>query len=386
VRPERTAAALLAATLVVTACAGSAAPNAGETPAPVAQSPAPNEPQATPAPTPPPFWPLTGMPLDGDATLRPLAVRFDNATPAQPQAGLANADIVFDTVIEACVSRLLAIYHSKGASPLGSIRSARLYDLQLLPLFRGALAHVGAANEVSAMLKDASKRGEFVDIDAASFGPDPGFSRFYWRIGHKAAPYNMYTSTESLRNAAATAPRGADRVNVPAPWAFLPPQGSEPLAGGFANSAPAAAFRLPGASGNCPQGQSIPGYRAEYAPTYTYDDAAHGYRRAAGGRPTIDETTKQAVVARNVVVVYSDLQVTNIVESQGGWGVAYSILPRTTGEGRVAIYRNGRRAEGTWSRADNAAAFTFRTASGDPILLAPGQTWVHIVPTYWQLQ
>jgi hypothetical protein len=357
----------------------SATPVALESASPTA-SPSPS---ATPKVT---TWPLTGMPLDGgDPTLRPIAVRFDNALAAQPQAGITAADIVFDTVIEACVSRLLAVYQSKSADPVGAIRSARLYDLQLLPLFRGALAHVGAADEVSQMLKDKAATGAFVDIDAYKFNNYPQYSSFYWRVAHKSAPYNEYSSIPSLRKATASAPGGAESVTVP-DWGFLPQQ-HQPTDGGFGSSVAGAKFALPGSNGQaCPQGQTIQGYRDEYAPTYTYDTAAGGYRRAANGRTTMDEATKQAVLAKNVLVLYTDMSVTDIVESRGSWGVAYSILPRTTGGGRLVAFRDGRKIEGNWSRADEGAPFELTNASGERVLLAPGQTWVHIVPTYWSIR
>jgi hypothetical protein len=387
-RPMRSVTVLrataFALSAIVVACSGGPGAPAPSDQTPVAQaSPSPS-PTPTPVPT-PRTWPLTGKRADGDVSLRPIAVRFDNATPAQPQAGLNSADVVFDSVIEACVSRLLAVYHSRGADPLGSVRSARLYELQLLPMLRGALAHVGAADEVSQMIRDAVDRGEFVDIDAATFHRYPEFGRFYWRIGWKAAPYNMYSSYAKLREATAAAARGTDPVSVP-DWGFLPEENGDAAAGGFGQSVPATAMKFPGAAGACPDGQNVPGYRPEYAPSYNYDAAQHGYRRSTNGRVTIDETTKEPVLARNVVVIYTDLSVTNIVESQGGWGVAYSIMPRTTGGGQVRVYRNGRMVEGSWSRADIFAPFDFRVASGEKILLSPGQTWVHIVPKNWSVQ
>jgi len=375
--------ALLVAVVVIS-CTGAPAAVTTPTlsPAAVATATPSPAPTATPKPT---TWPLSGMPLEGgDPSLRPIAVRFDNALPAQPQAGLSSADIVFDTVIEACVSRLLAIYQSKSADPVGAIRSARLYDLQLMPLFRAALAHVGAADEVSQMLKDEAATGAFVDIDAYKFNDYPQYSSFYWRVGHKVAPYNEYSSIPSLRKAAASAPGGDAAVTVP-DWGFLPAE-HQATDGGFASSVTGTKFSFPGSNGQaCPEGQNIEGYRDEYAPTYTYDVPAAGYRRAANGRATIDETTKQPVLAKNVVVLFTDMSVTNIVESQGSWGAAYSILPKTTGAGRLAVYRDGRVVEGTWTRADAAAAFAFTSSAGERILLSPGQTWVHIIPTYWKL-
>ncbi len=315
-----------------------------------------------------------------------MAVRFDNAIPSQPQAGINKADIVFDSVIESCVSRLLGVFHSMSAASVGAIRSARLYDLQLLPLFRGVLAHVGAADEVSQMIRDAAARGDFVDIDAYKFDGYPAYPSYYWRVGWKAAPYNDYSSSASLRAAGASAPGGSAAVTVAA-WGFLPSPTHDASAGGFAQSTEGTGFGFPSAPPlTCPQGQTVQGYYEGYAPTYSYDAAARGYHRSTNGRTTVDELTGVPVLARNVLVIYSDLSVTNIVESAGSWGVSYSILPRTTGSGRLAMYRDGRRVEGTWSRADNFSPFLLKNAAGERILLSPGQTWVHIVPTYWNVR
>ncbi len=324
--------------------------------------------------------------MDGNASLRPIAVRFDNAIPAQPQAGINRADIVFDSVIESCVSRLLAIFHSTGAPSVGAIRSARLYDLQLLPLFRGVLAHVGAADEVSLLIRDAAARGDFVDIDAYKFGSYAAYTSYYWRVGWKVAPYNEYSSSASLRAAANAAPGGSAAVTV-ADWGFLPSPTHDATAGGFAQSTEGTGFSFPSVAPlTCPQGQTIQGYYEGYAPTYWYDAATRGYHRSTNGHTTIDESTGVPVLARNVLVAYSDLSVTNIVESAGSWGVSYSILPRTTGSGRLVVYRDGRRVEGTWSRADSFSPFVLKNALGERILLSPGQTWVHIVPTYWNVR
>ena len=366
---------------------------AGCVPDPTPSSVAVSAPSPTPEPTPkatplPATWPLSGMPLDGNAKARPIAVRFDNAILAQPQAGLNGADVVFDTIIEGCVNRLLAVFHSRGSPSLGSIRSARRYDLQLLPMLRGVLAHVGASDEVSQSIRDAAARREFVDIDEFQFRPTiyPDYHKYYWRIDGKPAPHNMYSSSASLRAAANSAPGGSASVVVPS-LGFLPAGTQEPTAGGFARSAAATTITFPIARDEaCPQGNSILGYRDDYVPTYTYDATAGGYRRYASGRTTVDEYTGAPVLARNVIVMSIRLEVTNVIASQGSWGVAYQVQPYTTGSGRLAVYRDGLRADGTWSRATNFDTFDLRDGEGEKILLSPGQTWIHFVPTYWNVR
>ncbi len=332
-----------------------------------------------------PCWPLSGKPLDGNAAVRPLAVRFDNATTAQPQAGLNAADVIFDTIIEGCVNRLLAVYHSRGSASLGSIRSARRYDLQLMPMLRGVLAHVGASDDVSQQIRDAAALGEFIDIDEFQYHPElyPDYHKYYWRVNWKLQPHNMYSSSSSLNAAADTVTGGGAAVVVPN-LGFLPSVTHEATAGGFAQSVAAPRITFPATNGQaCPQGNTILGYRDDYVPTYTYDTASRGYRRYASGTLTLDEYTKSAVLARNVVVMSIKLDVTDIIASQGSWGVAYQVQPYTTGSGALSIFRDGRRINGTWSRATRFDPFEFRNAAGERILLSPGQTWIHFMPTYW---
>ena len=55
---------------------------------------------------------------------------------------------------------------------------------------------------------------------------------------------------------------------------------------------------------------------------------------------------------------------------------APSVQSDTKGSGRVSVYRDGRRIDGTWRRTDTAGPMTFTAADGRPIALHPGQTWV----------
>jgi hypothetical protein len=49
------------------------------------------------------------------------------------------------------------------------------------------------------------------------------------------------------------------------------------------------------------------------------------------------------------------------------------------------VYTNGKKAEGTWTRANVTDPWTLETADGQPILLVPGRTWVELVDSDNQL-
>ena len=115
-----------------------------------------NTPTATPSPTativgpneyPDDINPLTGLPWPSEEARnrRTLIVKVSNFPElVRPQSGLDKADIVFEYEVEGAVTRFAAIYRSQGAEKVGSIRSARLLDLELVDMFQALLAYSGA--------------------------------------------------------------------------------------------------------------------------------------------------------------------------------------------------------------------------------------------------
>jgi hypothetical protein len=51
----------------------------------------------------------------------------------------------------------------------------------------------------------------------------------------------------------------------------------------------------------------------------------------------------------------------------------------TTGSGHMYVFQDGLVTEGTWSKADRKAQFIFTDATGQPLKLNPGQTWISLV-------
>src|SRR4051812_41688271 len=98
-----------------------------------ATSPAPNTAAiatvATTAP-PPPTWPLTGQLAGAAPITQPvLVVKIDNVAEAHPQSGINQADVVYEELVENSSTRLMAIFHSTDAAPIGPVRSARPTDV-----------------------------------------------------------------------------------------------------------------------------------------------------------------------------------------------------------------------------------------------------------------
>jgi DUF3048 family protein len=361
--PRHAAVVLFICAVVASSCGGT--PVAVSSPSPSAV--ATETPSPTPAPTASPIpqpmvWPLTGMPVAANAQLgrRPLNVRLPNDPSARPQYGLNKADLVFEMIVEGGVTRFSAIYHSKDADVIGPIRSYRWSDLHLTQMLRGAIVSSGATTAEADAVTQAIKAGSMVAVD------EPRDPKPYYRVAFRNAPNNLFTSTAADRDAVARA-GGSAAVDVPA-LAFLPAGNTDPAAGGFAAARSAKTLTIP--------------FQGTWASTYTWDAAANGYRRSQQGVRTVDGDGSGPILAKNVIVMTTDIWTTSVVEdSLGSLGLDY----RMTGGGPVSVFRDGQRMDGTWKRDGALDQFTFLDSAGNLMLLEPGQSWISFIYPTWSV-
>ncbi|MDO8563155.1 MAG: DUF3048 domain-containing protein, partial [Candidatus Limnocylindria bacterium] len=329
-------------------------------PAVVATAAPTREPPAVPCAD---CWPLSGRPLaGGDAGRRPLVVKLDNGPAGRPQYGIAQADIVVETLVEGFVTRLAAIFHSREPERFASVRSGRLSDRSIAPMVRGALVYSGSATFADALFLQDARQGRYVNLSADHLAS-------FFRFASRPGPYNLYTTPEAMRREIARIdPRP---VEVPR-WEFIADDHAA-TAGGMADAAAAVEIVIP--------------YREDRSQvTYAYDATARTYARSQNddGRPvrSTDALDGRPVAVTNVVVIGTEIWEVPQVEDVLG---NHSFDMRLTGSGPAVVFRDGLRREGTWSRPSEQAAFAFRTAAGERILLAPGQTWVHVIPSEWRV-
>jgi hypothetical protein len=322
-------------------------------------------------------WPLNGTQLAAgqpNVQRRALNVRIDNAPAARPHSGTSKADIIFETLVEADITRYEAIFHSEDPATIGSIRSARLSDREITPMVRGALAYSGATTEETQYIKEDAAAGKYIDLNANY----ACCSNAYYRVesddagNPRSSPYNLYASSASLRQATNNAGGGAP-VDVPS-WGFLDSVNHIGWAGGMNGSGMASTLSIP--------------YQHSNGVRYAYDSATRTYARWQYdpnlGREVreVDASSNVAIAPRNIVVVYTTIVETAIIEDSFG---SKGVNVVTTGTGAVSIFRDGRRQDGTWSRAAITDPWTFTSLYGERILLSPGQTWVHMIPSSWQV-
>ena len=89
------------------------------------------------------------------------------------------------------------------------------------------------------------------------------------------------------------------------------------------------------------------------------------------------------MAAKNIVVILTDVHFTT------AFGLDPAGNPKLdmdlTGSGPGIVFRDGLRQEVTWTRPDIFDVFTLKNAAGESVRLAPGQTWIQIVPNDWTI-
>jgi hypothetical protein len=309
-----------------------------------------------------PRWPLTGMPLaGGSASKRPLYVKIDNNSHARPHYGITKADQVYEWLVEGLTTRLAAVYQSKDPNVLGSVRSARMTDTPIIPSLGAAFVYSGGGpEELMKIHYDAAVVDRYIDLA-------PGYGWGY-RVGFRDAPYNYFTTYAALRQSLAAAPDGDQPVSIPS-WDFLPPSTADPLAGGLAGSIDATSITIP--------------YRPGFAVGYRYDSASRSYARFQDGAREVDGETGEAVAAKNIVVIQTEVHFTTDfgLDPAGNPKLDMTLI----GSGAGSVFRDGKRQDVTWTRPDIFDVFTLRNSNGEAVRLEPGQTWIHIVPADWAI-
>lgn len=323
--PLRWIPCFVALTVVASACGGSSP----------AAKPKPR-PTTTTTTAGPPVQALTGLPdPTGQSLTRPaLSIKIENTPQARPQTGLDMADVVYEEVTEAGITRFMAIYNSTVPPVVGPVRSARIMDPDLFTPLGGIFVYSGAIQATEDAVNAAPGVDVIVDTGSTSTG--------LFRDPTKVAPHNLYAHTAQLFA------KGGKPTPPPALFQYLPT--GVPFQG-----APVTQFNVK--------------YESIYAPTYTWDPPSGTWKRSIQGAPFMDTDGNQ-VAPQNVVVQF----VGCCLPSPEGANYI------TVGNGDAWVFSNGQLVQGKWSRTSVSQVVQYTDASGQPIRLTPGRTWVELEP------
>ena len=317
-------ATLAAATLLLAGCGGDEEPASSPEPTSDATS------ETTAAePEEPALWPLTGLPMEGEAPGNPVIVtKVDNTSSSAPQVGLGQADMVVEELVEGGMTRLAAFYYSRLPQTVGPVRSMRASDIGIVPTG----AHVVTSGAAAVTLGRVKQAGiPFVTEGAKGVYRDNG----------RSAPYNLFADLETISGTI----KGGD---APEPYLAFGEEGDAP--GGKPARTLSAAF-----GGHTTTWQFQGG---KYVNTNSY---------AAAG----DEFPATTVLALRVQVGDAGYR------DPAGYPVPET---KFEGKGQALLFHGGKVVRGTWSKDGLTGALELTGPKGGEITVPPGRTWVELVP------
>jgi Protein of unknown function (DUF3048) N-terminal domain/Protein of unknown function (DUF3048) C-terminal domain len=280
--------------------------------------------------------PLTGL---GGLPKGPvIAVKMDDTAGGRPSMGLEKADVIYLEEVEGGLSRMVAVFASAKPS-VRAVRSIRSSDPELLGQYGRIIvvASGGGGNSLR-------------DLDRSSLHSaiqDRGQVGFF-RDSSRPGPYNVVSDLAKV-----SAAIKADGVrNVGFTWAAKDPR----LSGA-----------KPAATVSTRVGTTGVGF--------VWDAKAARYVRTVG-RQRIVAASGAPVAKPNVLVQFCQVNADfSNVDVNGN----PSAFTKTVGSGRVVLFRDGKRIDGTWARTSIDAPTVFTDIAGKPLLLAPGGTFVALV-------
>lgn len=278
------------------------------------------------------------------ANRRPLAVMVENHPDARPQAGFADASVVFEAIVEGGITRFMAVYGPREAKKIGPVRSARPAYVAYAAGFKALYAHAGGSQGGLAAINSTK---EIVDL--------PHTNGYFQREPQAgiASEHTLFTSTEQLYRLAGD--KDAKLTADITPWKFV----DDP------------ALEKRGGEATVSINFSTNTYTAEW----TYDRTENTYLRSMAGAAHVDRLTGDRLSAKNVVAITVARQHNaNTNQGKGEWTMT------TEGSGKALLFQNGQVTEGKWKKDAAGNMLRFYDANDNEVSMIRGRTWIEVVP------
>lgn len=331
---------LLALTFLLTSCTKETEPVVS------VQTPVINEEPITPVevPVPEPVKEGKPSPLSGiyasDEVIdqRVVAVMFDNHPSARWQAGLKDAEIVFEFPVEAPYTRYIGLFLINSPESIGPIRSSRPYFVTKAYEFDALYVRVGGSEQAKSDIKNLG----IADIDGLTSS-----NKVFWRNSLKRAPNNLYSSMEVIRQTQLE--RGYKTTGTYEGFKFYDEDTN--IEGYSANSI-------------------LINYMSNNTTKYTYNSEKKLYDREKDGKVHIDESDNSIITAKNIIIQEANVKV---IDSEGRLSVALE------GEGIGKFITNGVGKDIKWVKDSRKDKTYYYDEQGQEIILNPGHTWIQVV-------
>jgi len=275
---------------------------------------------------------------------RPIAVMLDNVGSARPQAGLNDAYIVYEIVVEGGLTRLMALYKDVNLKKIGPIRSSRHYFLDYALENDAIYVHFGWSPQAQSDIKTLKVNN--INGMAES-------SSSFWRVRDKSAPHNVVTSTEKLLK---IAERKKYRTTSEKESVLNYVTDEVNLDEGIL----ATQITIP--------------YMSSYKVTYKYDEETGRYTRGYNKTTQKDWDTKELVTTKNIIITFAKNTMLKDGSSKGRQNLS------NIGTLKGYYITNGKAIEIECYKSSRKEQTVYRDLEGNEIDVNDGNTFIQIVP------
>ena len=276
---------------------------------------------------------------------RPIAVMIDNHKDAWPQAGLQDAYMVYEIVVEGGETRLVALFKGVNVDKIGPVRSARHYFLDYAMENDAIYVHFGQSPQAESDIKK-------YDIDDINGISEDGTT--FWRVSDKAAPHNAVTSTEKLLKSAESKKYKTTSTET-------------------------SVLNYVTNEVNLKDGESalkvtIPHSQLQTV-EYYYDEQNKVYERYARNKEQTDWTTGNPITTKNIIITFCDNYTLSDPENKGRQGL------KNIGTFNGYYITNGKAIKIKCTKQAREEKTVYTDLQGNIIEVNDGNTFVHICST-----
>lgn len=275
---------------------------------------------------------------------RPIAVMIDNHKAALPQAGLNDAYMVYEIIVEGGESRLMALFKGTNPEKIGPVRSSRHYFLDYALENDAIYVHYGWSPQAES------------DISSLKVQNINGISEStsdFWRVKDKSSPHNVATTIEKIKK---IAERKGYRTTS--------------TADSVLNYVTDEVSLNDGTSANT---VVIP-YSDSNTVKYTYDSTTQRYQRYSKNVEEKDWSTGEAITTKNIIIEFAKNTTLNDGENKD----RQTLDNVKTLDGYYIT--DGKAIKITCEKTTRSGQTVYKDSAGKEINVNDGNTFVQICP------
>lgn len=276
---------------------------------------------------------------------RPIAVMIDNHSDAWPQAGLQDAYMVYEMIVEGGETRLMALFKGAEVEKIGPVRSARHYFIDYAMENDAIYVHFGQSPQAESDIK------KYTINDINGIAED---GTTFWRVKDKAAPHNAVTSTEKLLKSAQNKKYKTTSTEESVLKYVTDEVNLEDGQGAISVTIPHSNL------------QTV---------KYVYNEESKVYERYARKKEQKDWTTGKTITTKNIIITFCDNYTLSDSENKGRQGL------KNIGTFDGYYITNGKAIKIKCIKNAREEKTVYQDLEGNTIEVNDGNTFVNICPT-----